>query len=109
MINTATRLAPKAFVCVIGNKADLKDNTQVECEEAHSMCVSMGTHIVYFHLSANETKVVEHCFWDIISRPLIYKHVVSDMCAVWLSICLISSSYCSELQHKLRQNNFYNQ
>ena len=76
----ATDLAPKAFVCVIGNKADLLDNAQVEFKEAHDTCFSLDSHIIYFHLSANETRVVEHCFWDIISRPLIFKHVVS-ICA----------------------------
>ena len=77
LLDKVTSLAPKAFICIIGNKADLLDSIQVEFKEAHDKCFSLDSHIIYFHLSANETKVVEHCFWDIISRPLIFKHVVS--------------------------------
>lgn len=85
-------MAPQAFVCVIGNKADLLDDIQVEFKEAHDTCLSLDTHIIYFHLSANAAKVVEHCFWDIISRPLVYKHVVSKFLVilVYLLVYLFS-------------------
>lgn len=51
----------------------------MEFKEAHNACLLLDSHIIYFHLSANKPKEVEHCFWDIISRPLIYKYVVSNI------------------------------
>lgn len=94
-------------MCVVGNKADLLDDIKVHFKEANDKCLALDNHIIYFHVSSVDSSQVIHCFWDIISRPLIYKHVVRKVIIGRLEVFLLY--VLSVMQLRMKQGSFYKQ